>query len=371
MYEKVCKRRSMIHAQPLPSPQELLLEMPISSSQIEFISNSRKEVQHILDRQDPRLLLIVGPCSIHDTTAAKEYATKLQQLKSAVKDAFCIIMRVYFEKPRTTLGWKGILYDPWLDGSHDVPTGLRWTRQLLLDLADMEIPAACEFLDPASAFYFGDLVTWGCIGARTSASQTHRQMASGLQMPIGFKNTVDGNVNTAINGILNASTPHSLIGINDDGRISSIRTAGNSYGHIILRGSKSKPNYDPQSILDALELLLQAQLPERLLIDCSHDNSFRKAEQQPPVFQSVIHQIIEGNNNIRGILLESNLHEGNQSFTADLSKLKYGVSLTDPCLNWTTTEQLILWGRLMLKREAGKENYFGNVKPGQLATYES
>lgn len=341
----------MMHAQPLPTPHELLQELPASPSQLNFVAETRRDIQQILDGQDNRLLLIVGPCSIHDTTAAKEYATKLRQLTLSVSDTFRIVMRVYFEKPRTTLGWKGVLYDPWLDGSHDIATGMRWTRQLLLDLAEMEVAAATEFLDPTSVNYFGDLVSWGCIGARTTSSQTHRQMASGLPMPVAFKNSIDGNIDTAIHGILNASSPHSLIGMNVHGRISSMRTAGNPYAHIVLRGAKGKPNYDPQSILHALDRLRQSRIPERLLIDCSHDNSYRTAENQVAVFQSVLHQIVEGNNNIRGLLLESHLFAGNQPFTADLTKLQYGVSLTDPCLNWQTTERLILWGHQFLKRE--------------------
>lgn len=346
----------MMHEQPLPSPYELIQELPATQSQLNFVSEARRDILKILDGQDPRLLLIVGPCSIHDITAAKEYATKLRNLVSAVAETFHIIMRVYFEKPRTTLGWKGILYDPWLDGSHDVATGMRWTRQLLLDLADLEVGAACEFLDPTSAAYFGDLITWGCIGARTASSQTHRQMASGLPMPVAFKNSIDGNIEIAINGILNASTPHTLIGINPYGQISTIRTAGNPHGHLVLRGAKGKPNYDPQSILNAIERLRQARLPERLLIDCSHDNSYRTADKQLAVFQSIIHQVIEGNRNIRGILLESHLHAGKQPFSADLSKLQYGVSLTDACLNWQTTERLISWGHQTIIREQEKSN---------------
>lgn len=345
----------MLHEQPLPTPQELYEELPATQAQLHFVAETRRDIQKILDGQDSRLLLIVGPCSIHDTTAAKEYATNLRNLMPAVSENFHIIMRVYFEKPRTTLGWKGILYDPWLDGSHDVATGMRWTRQLLLDLAELNVGAASEFLDPTSASYFGDLVSWGCIGARTTSSQTHRQMASGLPMPVAFKNSIDGNVETAINGILNATTPHTLIGINPQGRISTIRTPGNPHSHIVLRGAKSKPNYDPQSILHALDRLRHARLPERLLIDCSHDNSSRTADKQLSVFQSIIHQVVEGNRNIRGILLESHLNAGKQPFSADLSKLKYGVSLTDSCLNWQTTERLILWGHEMLVREKKKQ----------------
>lgn len=339
------------HIDPLPSPQDLLQELPITPAQEQYIKKRRQEVCNILDGTDSRLLLIVGPCSIHDITAAKEYATKLHRLAHSVGDIFCVLMRVYFEKPRTVLGWKGFLYDPWLNETNDVATGLRWTRQLLLDLAEMGVAAAAEFLDPASAYYFGDLITWGCVGARTAASQTHRQMASSLSMPVAFKNSTDGNVEIAINGILNAAAQHSFMGINHAGQLSTIHTKGNACGHLVLRGGEDAPNYDPQSISDALERLNRAGLPQKLLIDCSHDNSFRQHQQQTVVFQSVINQIVEGNRNISGVLIESHLKAGNQSFKVPPSDLKYGVSLTDSCLDWETTEQLIHWSCNALNRE--------------------
>jgi 3-deoxy-7-phosphoheptulonate synthase len=327
-----------------------MLELPISTAQQQFIEKTRHEIKQIIEGKDPRLLLIVGPCSIHDTIAAKEYARKLHALAQSVSDTFLIVMRVYFEKPRTTLGWKGFLYDPWLDGSHDIPSGIRMTRRLLLDLAELEIPTAAEFLDISSAYYFGDLLSWGCIGARTAASQTHRQVASGLSMPVAFKNSTDGNVDIAINGVINASSPHTFIGMNAHGRLSTVHTSGNTHGHIVLRGGESKPNYDPESISYTLERLQKANLPACLLIDCAHDNSSRKHEQQALVFQSIINQIVEGNREIRGALLESHLFSGNQPMT-NASQLKYAVSLTDPCLNWETTEHLIRWGGSMLKKE--------------------
>lgn len=337
---------------PLPSPQDLLRELNPTSEQRSFINASRNEIKNILNGQDPRLLLIVGPCSIHDPSAAKEYALKLKELRESIADTFYVVMRVYFEKPRTKMGWKGMLHDPWLNGSQDIATGMRWTRKLLLELADMNIPSAAEFLDPSSMYYLSDLISWGCIGARTAASQTHRQMASGLPMPTGFKNSTDGNVDIAINGILSASVPHSFIGMNPQGYPSIVRTQGNQDCHLVLRGGKRKANYDPQAISHALNRLRSTtDLPLRLLIDCSHDNSKRQHKRQIPVFQSVIHQIIEGNQNIKGILLESHLNEGNQSLVADLSQLKYAVSITDPCLDWDSTEQLIRWGYAMLKRE--------------------
>lgn len=337
--------------QPLPTPYDLHKKLPSTPLQRQFVSHTRHAIQQVLDGHDPRLLLIAGPCSIHDITAAKEYATLLRNLAATIGDMFLVVMRVYFEKPRTSLGWKGLLYDPLLDGSHDIKTGLHMTRQLLIDLAAMGIPTAAEFLDPSSAHYFGDLISWGCIGARTTPSQTHRQMASGLPMPVAFKNSTDGNVNVAINGIIAASMPHSFIGPDLMGRISVLQTTGNPYGHIVLRGGEGKPNYDPESIDRAFCRLRRANLPLRLLIDCSHDNSLKTAELQPTVFQSVIHQIVEGNRNIRGFLLESNLFEGNQNLGEDPSKLRYAVSLTDPCLGWAATERLVRWGYDALKRE--------------------
>ena len=341
---------NMLHTEVLPSPHDLMLELPITLAQQQFIEKTRHEIKQIIEGKDQRLLLIVGPCSIHDTTAAKEYARKLHNLKQSVSDTFLIVMRVYFEKPRTTLGWKGFLYDPWLNGSHDIPSGIRLTRQLLLDLAEMEVSTAAEFLDPSSAYYFGDLLSWGCIGARTAASQTHRQLASGLSMPVAFKNSTEGNINTAISGVINASSPHTFIGINAQGKLSTVHTNGNTHGHIVLRGGEGKPNYDPQSISYALERLQKANLPRCLLIDCAHDNSARKHDQQTLVFQSLINQVIEGNRDIRGILLESHLDSGNQPMT-NSTDLKYGISVTDPCLNWETTEHLIRWGHSMLKKE--------------------
>lgn len=335
----------------LPSPDELMQELPLQIAQRNFIEKTRKEIRAILNGEDPRLLLIIGPCSIHDITAAKEYATKLRTLAASVSDTFLVIMRTYFEKPRTLLGWKGLLCDPQLDGSYDIHSGLRLCRQLLLDLTTLEIPAATEFLELTSTSYLGDLISWGCIGARTASSQSHRQMASGLPMPIAIKNNTDGNIEIAIHGIINAATPQTFVGINGSGRASLIRTRGNPDSHIALRGGTNKPNYDPQSISHALNLLRNNQLSQRLIIDCSHDNSFKTYEQQPMVFQSVIGQVVEGNQNIRGLILESHLFAGNQPLSADPSLLKYAVSVTDPCVDWETTERLVLWANGILKKE--------------------
>lgn len=346
----------MLSYKSLLSPIELKNLCPIQTVQKDFIEKTRKDICHILDGNDPRKLLIIGPCSIHDIKAAKEYACKLKCLAKEVSDHFLLVMRTYFEKPRTVLGWKGFLHDPWLDNSNDTEKGLILTRQLLLELAQLEIPTAAEFLEPASSAYFDDLIAWGCIGARTAASQTHRQMASGLSMPIAFKNTTDGNVEIAMHGILSCTEPHSYIGIDPEGRVATLRTSGNRYGHLVLRGSDSKANYDPESVSYALKLLKKAHLPSRLLIDCSHGNCHRKLEQQCHVFQSVIGQIIEGNHSIRGLLLESHLNAGNQQMSGHPSELQYAVSLTDPCLDWSTTESLIQWGYRKIKNELSIEN---------------
>ena len=330
----------------LLSPYNFKRELPITEAQTSHVEESRHTVKKILQGLDPRFLLIVGPCSIHDPIAAREYALKLQSLSQSVSDTFLLIMRVYFEKPRTSLGWKGMLYDPYLDGSNDIPTGMRWTRQLLLDLAEMKVPVATEFLDPISPAYFGDLITWGCIGARTTTSQTHRQMASDLSIPIAFKNSTDGNIDSAVNGVISATSPHTYIGMDSQGHSSIIHTKGNPYCHIALRGGENGPNFDPQAINQALEKLGKTGLPLHLLIDCSHDNSNRKHEQQAVVFHSIIQQVAEGNKNIRGVLIESNLNAGNQPLNNQ--NLQYGVSLTDPCLDWTTTENLIRWAHAKL-----------------------
>lgn len=337
--------------QRLPSYEELKSRLPLSSSQRTFIEQNREIVRQILQGISPRLLLIVGPCSIHDRLSAKDFAIQLKRLSTEVASHFLLVMRVYCEKPRTSTGWKGFLYDPYLDGSHDMTTGITWTRELLLELADLEIPTATEFLDPLTAFYYDDLITWGSIGARTSSSQPHRQLASGLNMPVGIKNGVAGNISAAVNGVSVAAMPHIYMGLNPLGQPSILHTTGNHDAHIVLRGGENGPNYDPSSVADALNRLEKAQLPQRLLIDCSHQNSGKRHDKQPAVFQSILHQIVEGNANIRGLLLESHLYAGNQPLTA-LSPLAYGVSITDACLDWHSTEHLIQWGFSYLTQQA-------------------
>jgi 3-deoxy-7-phosphoheptulonate synthase len=328
----------------LASPFELKRQLPSTPKQRNFIEKTRKQIVDVLEHLDPRYILIVGPCSIHDIQAAKEYARKLRTLAKEVEDIFIVVMRVYFEKPRTASGWTGLLNDPHLDGSHAISTGLTMTRELLLNLADEEVPAAAEFLNPVAGNYFGDLISWGCVGARTAESQTHRQAASGFTMPIAFKNSTSGSIEIAVNGIVCASQPHKFIGIDEMGRVSVVDTFGNPHCHVALRGGENLPNYDPRSISRTVEALQKKGLPLRLIIDCSHDNSNRLHQHQPVVFQSIVHQILEGEKSIKGMILESNLEEGNQPMATDPCKLRPDVSITDPCLDWMTTERLVRWG---------------------------
>lgn len=335
----------------LPSYKELKTRLPLRAPQQLFIEQSRQTVRSILNGLDSRLLLIVGPCSIHDLASAKEFAIHLRELSAEVSSQFVLIMRVYCEKPRSASGWKGLLYDPFLDGSHAMHVGIEWTRQLLLDLAAFGIPTATEFLDPLTAFYYDDLITWGSIGARTSSSQPHRQLASALEMPVGFKNGIAGNISSAIDGALTASRPHAYMRICENGRPIFVKTSGNLDGHVVLRGGESGPNYHATSVAETLMRLEQTQLPPRLLIDCSHQNSGKRYDRQSEVFQSALHQIIEGNTAIRGMMLESHLHAGNQLLLPDPSKLQYGISITDACLDWHSTAQLIRWGTQQLHQQ--------------------
>jgi len=323
---------------PIITPRALKQKYPQKISQFQFIKRSRQQIIDILEGRDSRLLLIMGPCSIHHLLSAREYAQRFRKLSKEVEKEALLVMRVYFEKPRTVLGWKGIMYDPHLDGSNDMHTGLYWTRQLLLSLAEMKVPAGSEILDPQSTQYFGDLLSWCCIGARTSSSQIHRQMASGLSIPVAFKNNTDGNIEIAIHGILSAQKPHAHIALNEAGCSAVFHTKGNPYTHLVLRGSDTKPNYDRQSIKEALKLLKSDNLSLRLLVDCSHGNSGRQHEKQIDVFCSIMEQVKEGNRSIRGILLESFLDSGNQSLTPPI---KPTVSITDSCLGWEKTEWLI------------------------------
>lgn len=329
----------------LPSPEEMKQKIPASEESLQYIQKSRSELSAILKGEDPRLILIAGPCSIHEIDSAKEYALKLKELSETISDRFFLLMRVYFAKPRTRTGWKGILYDPYIDGSHNIQTGIEWTRQLLVDLAEMKLPIATEILDPLTTSYFSDLITWGCIGARTSESQIHREAASGLPMPVGFKNNTAGNIQIAVDGAFCASIPHTYIGLNENGKLSSMRTKGNDCCHIVLRGGAENTNYDPLSIEDTIKRLAKSGLHTKIIIDCSHDNSKQGEEEQIIAFKSIINQVLEGNKQIAGLILESHLQAGRQEISINRScSFEYGKSITDPCLDWATTKNLIMWG---------------------------
>ncbi len=330
------------YAKILITPKELKEKLPLSTELEQRILDYRKQIQAILDFQDQRKFIVVGPCSIHDLDAAEEYAYKLKDLADRVSDKLLLIMRVYFEKPRTTVGWKGLINDPDMNESFDVAKGLYIGRNLLLKITEIGLPTATEALDPIVPQYLDELISWAAIGARTTESQTHREMASGLSMPVGFKNGTDGSVKVALNALQSAKQPHNFLGINKLGQVSVFQTRGNAYGHIILRGGEGKPNYDPVSVQQAETELKTAGLPARITIDCSHGNSNKDYRLQPIVFESAIQQIINGNNSIVGMMLESNLHEGGQSIPADLRQLKYGVSVTDKCISWAETERIIL-----------------------------
>src|SRR3954469_20067650 len=331
----------VVETRALPSPAALLAELPKTDAQAEFVTQARREIHRLIFTDDKRFLLIVGPCSIHDLKAGRAYASQLAALAKEVADRVMIVMRVYFEKPRTTVGWKGLIMDPHLDGSHDIAAGLRLGRTFLRDVLDLGLPTATEFLDPITPQYVADLVCWGAIGARTTESQTHRQMASGLSMPLGFKNGTDGSFTAAINAIKAASQPQTFLGINLDGAASAIVTRGNPDCHVVLRGGAKGPNYSPAHIAETETLLAKAGLPKSILVDCSHDNSAKKPELQPEVLRQLLAQIAAGNQSIMGAMIESNLGAGSQPFPQPVAQLKYGVSITDGCIDWATTEALV------------------------------
>jgi 3-deoxy-7-phosphoheptulonate synthase len=332
----------------LVPPRELKAGLPMTQTANETVVRGRNDIISILQQTDPRLLVVVGPCSIHDPAAALEYAARLNALRREVEDQFCIVMRVYFEKPRTTVGWKGLIYDPHLNGSDDIQTGLKKARALLLEITSLGLPTATEFLDPVVPQYIADLVSWAAIGARTTESQTHRQMASGLSMPVGFKNGTDGSLQIAIDAMKSAMTPHSFLGIDPDGATSIIRTTGNPDGHVVLRGGRARTNYDAESIREAAECLAKAGLPPVLMVDCSHANSGKQHARQEEVWKSLIEQRLTGSKPIIGVMIEGNLLEGSQPIAQDLTELKYGVSITDACLGWDVTERMLREGRKAL-----------------------
>ncbi len=325
----------------MPSPDEVKARLPLTEAAARTVVEGRRTVEAILDRRDPRLFVVVGPCSIHDPVAGLDYARRLRAFAPEVAGTLHLVMRVYFEKPRTSLGWKGFINDPLMDDSFRIDLGMEKARRFLLDLAEMGIEAGTEALDPIAPQYYGDLITWTAIGARTSESQTHREMSSGLSTPVGFKNGTDGDVDAAVNAILSAARPHAFLGINGQGRSAIIRTRGNRYGHLVLRGGGGRPNFDTVSVSLAEQALAKAKLPESIVVDCSHANSWKKPELQPLVMRDVVHQIREGNRSVVGFMVESFIEAGNQPIPADRSQLRYGCSVTDACVGWDTTVEML------------------------------
>jgi 3-deoxy-7-phosphoheptulonate synthase len=328
----------------LSTPRTLKEALPASAAALATVVRGREAIGNILAQQDPRLLIVVGPCSIHDVKGALDYAGRLNRLRNELGDRMEIIMRVYFEKPRTTIGWKGLINDPHLDNSRDIETGLKTARRLLLDIAAMGLPAATEFLDPIIPQYIADLVSWAAIGARTTESQTHREMASGLSMPVGFKNATDGSLQIAIDAMSAAKHPHSFIGIDQDGVTSIFRTTGNAVGHVVLRGGRLRTNYDAASIGEAEGRLAEQDLPRVLMVDCSHANSGKQPARQEDVWRAVVEQRAKGTRSLIGLMVESYLDEGAQPFPKNPAEIRYGLSITDGCVGWETTERMLRWG---------------------------
>jgi 3-deoxy-7-phosphoheptulonate synthase len=332
----------------MPSPGDILGRLPISPAAAETVFSGRETIERILDRNDQRIFVVVGPCSIHDPVAGYDYAQRLKKLADDVRDTVYLVMRVYFEKPRTSVGWKGFINDPRMDDSFHIEEGMEKAREFLLRVTELGLPAATEALDPITPQYLGDLISWTAIGARTSESQTHREMASGLSTPVGFKNSTDGNIEVAINAIKSAQRPHNFLGINRQGRSSIVRTRGNRYGHIVLRGGE-RPNYDTVSVALTEKALAAAKFSPNIVVDCSHANSSKDPYVQPLVMLDCVRQIRDGSRSIVGMMVESNIEGGNQSIPGDLSQLKYGCSVTDPCIDWPTTEAMIRNARDVLR----------------------
>jgi len=329
------------------TPKELKNTLPLLER--DFVDRSREAVCNILEQNDPRKLFIVGPCSIHDPHSALEYAEKILQLQKEVEDTILLVMRCYIEKPRTQLGWKGLIHDPYMDGSDNMNEGVQIARRLFLKLTEIGVPIASEILDPLAAEYFDDIISWGCIGARTAESQTHRLMASGLAIPIAFKNSTEGNIKIAVNGIVTAANPHSFLSVDESGRLFQKKTTGNPLCHLVLRGGREHTNYDHIAIAGANRLLREQSLPERVIVDCAHGNSEGSPDGQISAFKSLVGQMVEGNDTIKGVIMESHLFGGKQEIALPL---RYGVSVTDHCLDFETTRHLILWANSSLKSMA-------------------
>jgi len=333
----------------MSSPDEVKARAPLTERAAQTVIQGRRALEAILDGRDPRLFVVVGPCSIHDPVAGLDYARRLRALADELAGSLVLVMRVYFEKPRTSVGWKGFINDPRMDDSFRIDEGMQRARRFLLDVAELGLPAGTEALDPIAPQYYGDLVAWTAIGARTSESQTHREMSSGLSTPVGFKNGTDGDVEGAVNAILSAARPHAFLGVNGQGRSAVIRTRGNRYGHLVLRGGGGRPNFDTVSISLAEQSLARAGLRQNIVVDCSHANSWKRPEMQPLVMRDVVHQIREGNRSIVGLMVESFLEAGSQPIPEDLSKLRYGCSVTDACVGWDTTVEMLRGAREVLR----------------------
>ena len=330
----------VVKTEPLVPPAELKSDLPANDTVYEVVVRARQTIRDAIAGRERRLLAVVGPCSIHDTAAALEYAERLARLAERLADRIFVVMRVYFEKPRTTIGWKGLINDPHLNGTHDMQLGLRLARKLLLDINALGLPAGTELLDPITPQYLADLISWTAIGARTTESQTHREMASGLSMPVGFKNSTDGNLQIAVNAMESARHPHTFLGINQEGRTSVIHTEGNPDGHLILRGGRT-PNYDVESVRACAALLAAAGLPNRVMVDCSHGQTSKDYTRQPLVLAELVSQLAAGDSAIMGCMLESHLSAGNQALDGGREGLRYGVSITDACIDWATTERTL------------------------------
>lgn len=327
---------------PIIAPADLKQVFPLSIEDAAFVNDSRNTIKSILHGEDKRLLVVVGPCSIHDPQAAMEYAQRLAKLAVTVKDTLFIVMRVYFEKPRTTVGWKGLVNDPDMDGTHSISKGLGIARQLFNAITKLRLPIASEMLDPITPHYLSDMISWGAIGARTTESQTHREMASGLSFPVGFKNGTDGCLKIATDAMAAACRSHSFLGINYEGRSSIVETTGNPDIHIVLRGGNDGPNYSPTDIDETIELLKKNNLPPSIMVDCSHANSNKDHERQGEVLDDIVKQILTGTTAINSVMIESNLNAGNQSIAENLEDMQYGVSVTDKCIDWQTTEKMLM-----------------------------
>ncbi len=343
--------------EPLITPARLKQDLPLQGDALASVRTARQTIYDILDRKDSRLFVVVGPCSIHDVKAAMDYAQRLKGLAEELKDTLYLVMRVYFEKPRTSVGWKGLINDPYMDDTFRIEDGLRLGRKLLLDVAELGLPTSTEALDPISPQYMQDVIAWSAIGARTTESQTHREMSSGLSSPVGFKNGTDGGLTVAVNAMQSVSSPHRFLGINGDGQVSVVTTKGNPYAHVVLRGGSSGPNYDSVHVAQAEAELKKGGVSTNIMIDCSHANSNKDPTIQSLVLKDVTNQILEGNQSIVGLMLESHINFGNQKIPSDLSKLKYGVSVTDACIDWSETER-------SLREMAGKlRNVLPSRKP--------